>query len=265
MKYIVGIIIFFLITGIAILNATIRRKLLQESHQQSLKVLFIGNSYTYYHELPKLLQNLAITAKAARKLETEMVTIGGATLEQLWQQGKAINKIRNKKWDYVVLQEQSTLPITNPKLMYEYARLFNEEIKKINAQTVFYLTWSRQNKPETQQALNNSYMTIVQEIDAIVAPVGIVWQKVQEQNQNLNLYEPDNSHPSPIGSYVAACVFYATIYGQNPEGLNYPNNENTSNNTQENNKTKLEELNQTDISMIQRLAWDVVSKISSTS
>ncbi|MBD2164070.1 hypothetical protein H6G04_06585 [Calothrix membranacea FACHB-236] len=263
MKYLVGIIILLLITGIAILNATIRRKLLQESHQQSLKVLFVGNSYTYYNELPKLVQNLALNAKAARKFETQMVTVGGATLEQLWQQGKALKKIRSGKWDYVVLQEQSTLPITNSKLMYEYARLFNEEIKKINAQTVFYLTWARQNKPETQQSLNDSYMTIAQELNAIVAPVGIVWQKIREQNQNLMLYDPDNSHPSPIGSYVAACVFYATIYSQNPEGLNYPNNENASNNTPENNKTQLEELNQTDICMIQRLAWDVVSQTPS--
>ncbi|QIR38911.1 hypothetical protein HCG51_20850 [Tolypothrix sp. PCC 7910] len=263
MKYIVGIIILLLITGIALLNATIRRKLLQESHQKSLKVLFIGNSYTYYNELPNLVKNLALNAKAARKFETEMVTVGGATLEQLWQQGKGVSRIKNGKWDYVVLQEQSTLPITNPKLMYEYARLFNEEIKKINAQTVFYLTWARQNRPETQQALKDSYMTIAQELNAIVAPVGIVWQKIQEQNQNLMLYEPDNSHSSPIGSYVAACVFYATIYGKIPEGLNYPNNNNNSNNPPENNKTKLEELNQIDMTMIQHLAWEVVSRTQS--
>lgn len=263
MKYIVGISILFVIAAIAIINAIIRKKLLPESEQQSLKVLFIGNSYTYYNELPKLVQNLARTAQEARKFETEMVTVGGATLEQLWQQGKAVSKIKNGKWDYVVLQEQSTLPITNPKLMYEYARLFNEEIKKINAQTVFYLTWARQNRPETQQALNDSYMTIAQELKAIVAPVGIVWQKIQEQNQNLMLYELDNSHPSPIGSYVAACVFYATIYGKSPEGLNYPNNNNNSNNPPENKKTKLEELNKTDIAMIQRLAWEVVSQTPS--
>lgn len=263
MKYIVGISILFLIAAIAIFNAIIRKKLLPESDQQSLKVLFIGNSYTYYHELPKLVQNLARTAKEAKRFETEMVTVGGATLEQLWQQGKAVSKIKNGKWDYVVLQEQSTLPITNPQLMYEYARLFNEEIKKINAQTVFYLTWARENRPETQQALNDSYMTIAQELKAIVAPVGIVWQKIREQNQNLMLYEPDNSHPSPIGSYVAACVFYATIYGKSPEGLNYPNNNNNSNNPPENKKTKLEELNKTDIAMIQRLAWEVVSQTPS--
>ncbi|BAY32548.1 hypothetical protein NIES2107_44370 [Nostoc carneum NIES-2107] len=263
MKYIVVISILFLIAAIAILNAIIRKKLLPESDQQSLKVLFIGNSYTYYNELPKLVQNLARTAQEARKFETEMVTVGGATLEQLWQQGKALKKIRSGKWDYVVLQEQSTLPITNPQLMYEYARLFNEEIKKINAQTLFYLTWARQNRPETQQAVNDSYMTIAQELKSIVAPVGRVWQKIQEQNQNLMLYEPDNSHPSPIGSYVAACVFYATIYGKSPEGLTYPKNKNASNNTPEDNKTKLEELKQTDMTMIQHLAWEVVSQIQS--
>ncbi|MDZ7957204.1 MAG: hypothetical protein RMY34_04765 [Aulosira sp. DedQUE10] len=236
---------------------------MKASNQQSLKVLFIGNSYTYFNELPKLTQKLAIFAKEAKKLETQMVTVGGATLEQLWQQGKALKKIKNAQWDYVVLQEHSTLPITNPQLMYEYARLFNEEIKKANAQTVFYLTWARQNQPETQQTLNDSYMTIAQELKAIVAHVGIVWQKIQEQNQNLTLYEPDKSHPSPIGSYVAACVFYATFYSKSPEGLSYPNNNTQSSTTTETSKIKLENLNQTDITMIQHLAWKVVSKTSS--
>ncbi|OUL28861.1 hypothetical protein BV375_17245 [Nostoc sp. 106C] len=261
MKYLLVIIILLIIAGIrAKVKIEFETKAYKETSNQPLKVLFIGNSYTYFNNLPKLTRQLTLSAKETRKLETEMVTVGGATLENLWKQGKALSRIRDGRWDYVVLQEQSTLPITNPKLMYEYARLFNAEIKRVNAQTVFYLTWARQNRPETQQALTDSYITIAKELNAIVAPVGIVWQQIQQQNSNLSLYNADKSHPSSIGSYVAACVFYATFYGKSPEGLSYKNDSNQLNAPQENSSLELGSLKVADVEMIQRLSWNLVSK-----
>ncbi|MDZ8056408.1 MAG: SGNH/GDSL hydrolase family protein [Aulosira sp. ZfuVER01] len=243
-----------------ILKAEVDKKSHHYSNAQPLRVLFIGNSYTYYNNLPNLTRQLALSAKESRKLETEMVTVGGATLEKLWNQGKALSRIRSRQWDYVVLQEQSTLPITNPQLMYEYVRLFNAEIRQANAKTVFYLTWARQHRPETQQALNDSYMTIAKELNAILAPVGIVWQQIQQENSNLSLYNPDKSHPSSIGSYVAACVFYAIFYGNSPEGLSYKNGNNKLSNLVKNSSGELESLKAADIELIQRLSWDVVRK-----
>ncbi|WP_096590101.1 DUF4886 domain-containing protein [Calothrix sp. NIES-2098] len=250
-------------TNIGIIPKELDKQADRYFNNQPLKVLFIGNSYTYFNELPQLTQQLALSAKETRKLEAEMVTVGGATLEQLWQEGKALSKIRKGRWDYVVLQEHSTLPITNPQLMYKYARLFNTEIKRAHAQTVFYLTWARQNRPETQQILNDSYMKIAKELDAIVAPVGIVWQQIQQENSNLSLYDPDNSHPSPIGSYAAACVFYATFYGKSPEGLSYKTDSKKLTAAQENSTSELDSLKAADIDLIQSVAWNVVSKFDS--
>ncbi len=149
--------------------------------QNPLKVLFIGNSYTYVNDLPWLTQQLAVSAGEPRKLETEMVAIGGATLRSHWERGEALQQIRANRWDYVVLQEQSTLPIKAPEEMHQYARLFDAEIKRAHAQTVFYLTWARQNQPETQQALTDAYLKIARELGDNVAPVGISWQKFRQQ------------------------------------------------------------------------------------
>ncbi|MEH2069836.1 MAG: SGNH/GDSL hydrolase family protein [Nostoc sp.] len=234
---------------------------LQVAEEQSIKVLFIGNSYTYFNDLPWLTQQLAESAKETKTLKNEMVVVGGATLKSHWKRGEALKLIKAKRWDYVVLQEQSILPITDPQEMYEYANLFDAEIKQVNSRTVFYLTWAKQNQPETQEILTNSYMSIAKKLNAKVAPVGIVWQKVREANPKLNLYSSDGSHPSPIGSYVAACVFYATFYENSPVGLSRRIYSTNSTNPQKNNRIELESLSKTDAQIIQNLVDKIVIKI----
>lgn len=203
--YRIGLILLSVVFCMGIVGKQVDAGALKVS-KQPLRVLFIGNSYTYVNNLPWLTQRLSVSARETRRLETDMVTVGGATLKNHWERGEALKRIQNERWDYVVLQEQSTLPMTQPEVMYEYARLFDAEIKQVNARTVFYLTWAKQNRPQTQQILTDSYTTIAEELKAEVAPVGLAWQKVQKENPKLKLYYRDESHPSPIGSYVAACL-----------------------------------------------------------
>lgn len=250
-------ILILLMTYIGTADTQVEADSVKAFGDQPIKVLFIGNSYTYVNDLPWWIQQLAASAKETRSLETEMVVFGGASLKSHWNSGKALRQIRAKRWDYVVLQEQSTLPITNPQEMYKYARLFNTEIKQVHAQTLFYLTWARQNRPETQQILTNAYITIARELKAKVAPVGIAWQKIRAANPNLHLYYSDQSHPSPIGSYVAACVFYTILYEKNPLGLSRDLYSSRFNTPEEGHNIKLELLSKTDAETIQSVVWEV--------
>lgn len=257
----VSLFLFLMIVLFKMLKRQIQKNSFTVAEQQAIRVLFIGNSYTYFNDLPWLTQQLAASAKEPKTLETEMVVVGGATLKSHWKRGEALRLLKAKRWDYVVLQEQSTLPINNPKEMYKYATLFDAEIKRVNSQTVFYLTWAKQNQPETQQILTDAYMNIAQELKAKVAPVGIAWQKIQEANLKLNLYSSDKSHPSPIGSYVAACVFYTTFYENSPVGLSRRIYSCDSSNPQENNRIELESLSETDAQIIKNLVDSIVIKI----
>lgn len=184
-----------------------------------LRVLFIGNSYTYFNNLPELLAQLAVSAKPPQHIETQMVVRGGWTLKMHWEDGAALKALQQDKWDYVVLQEQSLLPINDPETMHNYARLFDAEIKKSGAKTIFYLTWARQDHPEMQGKLNDAYMSIARELGALVAPVGMAWQNAFKENSKTVFHIEDKSHPNAAGSYIAACVLYATIYGKSPESL----------------------------------------------
>ena len=110
----------------------------------------------------------------------------------------------------MVLQDQSTLGayiidgknrIADPRYLHKYARLFDREIRKSGAKTVFFLTWARKDSMERDQpSLNYAYISIARELKALVAPVGIVWQRVRSANPNLALYIEDNSHPTSTGS-----------------------------------------------------------------
>src|SRR5438045_6727330 len=111
-----------------------------------IRVLFIGNSYTYVNDLPKMLAELAKAGKQ-RPLEHDRETPGGCSLEKHWKDGKAVKKIEAGKWDFVVLQEHSLRPLDNRPLMFEYAVKLDGEVKKQNAKTLLYQTWARQNTP----------------------------------------------------------------------------------------------------------------------
>jgi hypothetical protein len=225
-----------------------------------LSVLFIGNSYTYFNNLPELVSQLAASANPAKTLDAQMVTRGGATLKQHWEEGNALKVLRQGKWDYVVLQEQSMLPITDPEAMHKYARLFDAEIKKSGAKTVFFLTWARQNQPENQARLNDAYLQVTRELKALVAPVGITWANAFKADANFVFHIEDKSHPNPEGSYLAACVFYAVLYGKSPENLanRLLGNPVSQDGVVGNEKAELVNLNKTEAARLQRLAWQTV-------
>ena len=100
-----------------------------------LSILFIGNSYTYYNDMPKMLLDMAAADKGAtHKLDIKVYAQGGANLTQQWQEGKALELIKSQKWDYVVLQDQSfwAMDSVNVHNTYSAANSFNNEIKSIN-------------------------------------------------------------------------------------------------------------------------------------
>ena len=184
---------------------------------QSLNMLFIGNSFTQRNDLPGLLAQLASTREL--NIKHALISAGGASLRNHWNAGHAAKAILTGGYNYVVLQEQSTLPVKNAQRMAENVRLFDEEIKKVGAKTVLYMTWARQHAPEAQQVIADAYETIGKEISAIVVPVGLAWQSFRSKHDQPELYDRDQSHPTLAGSYLAACVFLASLLKANPVGV----------------------------------------------
>jgi len=244
---------------------------------QPLRVLFIGNSLTYYNNLPHLLERLAASADVPRRLRTRLVGFGGATLHSHWERGEALKAIREGPWDYVVLQEQSALGAVymvdgtrwitpDPEFFHQYARLFDKEITRSGAKTIFFLTWARKDAPPREQAaLTHAYMKIARELKAIVAPVGIAWQEARKGESELSLYLEDGSHPSSSGSYLAACIFYSLLYEKSPLGLSARITGNPIDDRgviDQKKTTVLVDLTETDVSQLQRIAWQTQRRLT---
>lgn len=184
---------------------------------QSIKLLFIGNSFTQRNDLPELIAELA--AARGMRVEHELISVGGASLRNHWNRENAAKAIASGGYSYVVLQEQSTLPVKNAKRMAENIRLFDEVIKATGSKTVLYMTWARQHSPEHQQVIADAYLTIGKELGAIVVPVGLAWQKFHAKHDSPVLHDRDQCHPTLAGSYLAACVFLTVLLKANPVGI----------------------------------------------
>lgn len=193
-----------------------------------IRVLFIGNSYTYFNNLPEIFVKLA-QAGGAGIVETATAATGGWRLKDNWQKGEALRLLHESRWNFVVLQDQSLLGtnfylegkprVGTDEVFWPFAQNWALAIQDAGANPVFYLTWASRATPEDQTALDYAYIHAAKETGSKVAPVGIAWAQVREQHPEIDLYFKDGSHPSPAGSYLAACTIYATVFGQNPEGL----------------------------------------------
>jgi hypothetical protein len=180
-------------------------------------MLFIGNSFTQRNNLPGLLAEMA--AERELNVKHELISAGGASLRMHWNGGRAAEAIATGRFDYVVLQEQSTLPVKNAVRMAENVRLFDEPIRRAGAKMVLYMTWARQHTPESQQAISNACTSIGEELGAIVVPVGLAWQRFLARHDKPVLHDRDQSHPTLAGSYLAACVFLTVLLKASPVGI----------------------------------------------
>jgi hypothetical protein len=219
----------------------------------SLNILFIGNSYTYYNGLPSIISQLADSSTEPHRVETHMVASGRKSLEWHYNNQDTLETIRRAIWDIVVLQEFSTRPVDDRDRMFEYAEKLDREIKLSGARTALYLTWARRHIPEMQESLSDAYITLARKLNAIIVPVGIAWQYALQKDPDLALHKKDKSHPTGLGSYLAACVFYSTLFQTSPFGLTgavyYQGKE-------------LIKLPPDRVTFVQELVWEVVQRHS---
>ncbi len=184
-----------------------------------LRVLFIGNSLTSTNDLPGMIA--AMAGSSGRELTAGRNLVGGATLEKHWADAKALAKIKEGHWDYVVLQDLSREAYLNKDSMFRHGRLFDAEIRQVGARTALYMTWPLEDSLNNYQTIADAYSTLAAELKACLVPVGVAWHAVAHENAKaaFQLYVPDHKHPTPAGTYLAACVFYRVLYGAPSAGL----------------------------------------------
>jgi len=205
----------------------------------TLRVLFIGNSYTAVNNLPQVFKDMA--ASTGQVIITDESTPGGYTFQQHSTNATTLNKISAGNWDYVVLQEQSQYPSFPDAQVatevFPYAHILDSLVKAQNpcAQTVFYMTWGRKNGDAMNcpgwppvctylgmdSLLRLRYIQMAAANGGVVSPAGAVWRYLRATAPGIELYSGDESHPVMAGTYAAGCAFYAALLRKDPTEITY--------------------------------------------
>ncbi|MFT5983083.1 MAG: hypothetical protein ACI9RM_001524 [Ulvibacter sp.] len=207
--------------------------------QETKRVLFIGNSYTYYNDLPDLL------SQAASSAGDVVIHDSNTPPNVSWQDHvddlQTSAKIMQGNWDYVALQEAGRATGFSDQWVmenvYPYANELNDLIEEYNpcGETLFYLTWGELNGvpsicptyppfcnyEEMDDLIRLRHLIMAENYEAEVSPVGAVWRYLHVNHPGIDLYEPDGYHPSLIGSYVGAITFYTSIFRKDPNLVSF--------------------------------------------
>ncbi len=206
---------------------------------QETSVLFVGNSHTFYNDMPELFEGLATAG--FHSVYVSESTYGGSTLSFHSHYDPTLEKIAEREWDRVVLQEHSLFPAIEywrDNSFYPSARTLDSLITDTGSQTAFYITqgWEDASGPyciedycspkfdgyfDMQQDVTAAYRNIGNELDALIVPCGEAWAAALSVDPELPLWAFDGYHPSLEGSYLTACTFYAHIFGESPYGVEF--------------------------------------------
>ena len=208
------------------------------SVDDSLRVLFIGNSHTYVNDLPGLFSGLF--QAGGKPVRTDASTFGGYSLEDHTTTQATLDRIVQDSWSFVVLQEQSVIPTIHYwryNSMYPASRLLDSLIRLQGARTAFYMTWGWKyggqqsygdswspdfrDYFEMQESVRVAYEEIARELSSTMVPVGMGFDRARRSDSLVDLWQADYCHATLMGTYLGACVFYAVLHEASPVGLEF--------------------------------------------
>ena len=200
-------------TALPVVNAPEAPETLPEG--AGVRVLFLGNSLTYYHDLPALVQALA--AAGGVQLRWLASTVPNANLEDQWNNSRARNLLARNQWDFVVMQQgPSSLPESQADIK-KWSVIWADAIRKRGAQPALYMVWPYQGQRNGFKLVAQSYRNAATASKALVFPAGEAWEESLRMDGSLALYDPDRLHPTPAGSYLAALIVTHGLTGVEPE------------------------------------------------
>ncbi|HET7706102.1 MAG TPA: hypothetical protein VFM36_08455 [Thermoanaerobaculia bacterium] len=226
-----------------------------DASRSDLRILFIGNSLTFWNEMPWMFEQVARSLGARPK--TQFSGRSGLSLRAHWREGRAQKSIAEGKWDFVVIQPQSTEMMRDPEETMKYARMFDELVRESGAKTVIFLTWAPRGATFTQEALTDRYLSMARRLNARVAPIGVAWAELARSGIEM---EEGGAHPTLAGSYLSTCVLYATLYGKSPAGAMHTFDVKFDIKERYRQPLETEKLAPHVAETIQRKAWEVVRR-----
>lgn len=220
---------------------------------QELNILFLGNSLTYYNDMPKMFEALA--KAAGRKVNVDSITKGSATMRDFTYPTTEVgNKLQVKlkekpNWDYIIIEpsrRMSPLEDTVLNAEIEAAKALQQMAKDAGGKVILYSVWGNntgsagvysatdtspsyskvKDSPISRKAhtkfMHEANLKVSEALGGVlVVEAGYAFENLYAQTSAVDLYHSDERHPSPAGSYLVACTIFASLFGEESEGITY--------------------------------------------
>lgn len=211
----------------------------------SLKVLFIGSSYTGYYDMPQMVEQLAETAGHTILVDTHLAY--GRSLYEISLYDAVWTKISSNDWDYIILQDAphrvaypetyaNLIPWADTHPLPPTLKTFRDRALENYSQTrvLFFMPWAFKDGMlwitgqtddffNMQENIYTNSILFATELNLAIAPVGWAFYTVLREHSDIELFDSDYSHSSLEGSYLAASVFFTSFYRESLSGNNYYN------------------------------------------
>ena len=173
-----------------------------------MRVLFIGNSHTYFHDMPHTFARMCAELTG----ETPEVTMLAYSNRSLaWHREEYFSlrfALLYGQYDYCVLQQQAH-PFPDEALTRQSALRILSLCKTSGVKPVLMMTWAEQAQPEHFLPMQHFYMALAEETGALLAPVGELFDHIRQTNPEIELYWHDGEHASAYGDYLIAATLAA--------------------------------------------------------
>ncbi len=238
---------------------------------KEINVLFIGNSLTYYNDMPQKLQEMMNETNPNIKID--QITFPGfslsAHLENIilessddnirtttkasGEQTKTERKLTENNWDIIILQTGGVAVLIPESLQYKVdpaIKKIKELVKNENSRFILFNTWTTKveypekycysgrlisqtldgmkeycspeinDSKEYLELTNQSYKTLADNNSLERTNHGNIFQKIFDKYPEINILE-DTMHPSDLGAFLSASIFYRIITTNDPSDLKY--------------------------------------------
>ncbi len=183
-----------------------------------MKVLFIGNSHTFFNDMPELFARFT-EETTGEKADVTMLAYGGR--DYMWHRKEYFSLRFNLMYggyDYCILQ-QAAHPYPDIEETLQVGKDIIDLCHRCGVKPVVYMTWAEKRFPENQQKMIDTCTKLAEETGALLAPIGKVWQKVQNENEDIELYFSDGEHAGPYGDFLIAAVLCKLLTGNVSENV----------------------------------------------
>ena len=174
-----------------------------------MRVLFIGNSHTYYNDMPRMFAE--ICREKQKEVEVTMLAHGGKGWDFHVEEPEARFNILYGGYDAVVLQHTAH-PMGDLEVMHESGKKLIKWVRQAGTRPILYMTWTtKADGEQAQEKMGSAYRRLQQETGCELAPVGENWWKYHREHPEEEMYAEDGQHASKIGSRVAASTIAETF------------------------------------------------------